>query len=166
MSQVQPCKIQDCHNSAAANPIFCHMTPHYSEIISWCFKGSHCLHFWYPSWPRRTSPSVQAEQKKISFGCLPPRSTTIFQNIRSYSSNEYSITFPEDLKLRTRHHERMKPITRDHRAVVCHDSLTSECLKWQSVSQALSVLQSTCISHNSAWNLSSATVLTLCCITL
>lgn len=57
-------------------------------------------------------------------------------------------------------------LSRDHRAVVCHDSLTSEWLKWQPWSQALSVLQSTCSSHNSAWNLSSATVLTLCCVTL
>lgn len=57
-------------------------------------------------------------------------------------------------------------ITRDHRAVVCHDSLTSEWLKWQPLSQALNVVQSACSSHNSAQNLSSATVLTPCCITL
>jgi len=135
--------------------LFLDVSKDHSAFISGIQHGQEELHL-----------QCKQNKKKISFDCLPLRSTTVFQNIRSYSSNEYGNTFPEDLKLRPRHHDKMKPITRDHRAVVCHDSLTSKCLKWQPLSQALGVLQSTCISHNSARNLSSATVLTLRCITL
>jgi hypothetical protein len=72
ISQVQPRNIQDCHSCVAANPVFCHVTPHYSETMSWCFKGSLCLHFWHPvhqeelhlqcTQSRKSSPLVACPQ--------------------------------------------------------------------------------------------------------